>query len=172
MLSYSIIKTPTGSWLFSWSVSSGTYDIWYNGGLLITVATESYEATIPGYSTFPPPLDIVDQGDDVESETYLPFLALQWKGMAEASTYIIEYFSDDNDAWVRKDTVAETGKEYYMFYTPVLADVTQARWRVTARNEVSDGGTPIEFTSLVVRNSDIPIVTFSIDGGQLTIAEG
>lgn len=171
-----IEKQSDGSWKYTWDASSGvSYEVWFNGILQDVVEDGEYICIITdyegvSYDDVPPPLEVIPTTDEPESETYPPFIIMQWKGIEGAAHYQIEEF-DGSDSTIRA-TQAEVGLWYYKFQTHSLEDDEEADWDVTVLDETGTGGTPLDFTKLVVRNPEPPDVDIEYSSsGEVTISE-
>jgi len=171
MLSYTISKTITGSWLFSWvgESSDDIFEIWLEGELLAEVSLEEYTFTGPNYDLTPPPLEIIVSGTIAENDTNPPYLLLQWRRIAGALYYQIEQYVDT--AWVLRERLAESDSEYYGYYTAVLPDCTITQWRVSALNSLGDEGVSVSFSSYLVRNPPPPEVVIDYAAGAVVVSE-
>jgi len=164
-------KTELGHWLFSWSGAPTDYfTVWLDGKQIDTVLGTEYDFALDGYTAAPPALEIVDDEDTPESNTYPPFAILQWRYIAGATAYLVEVYA--GSAWTTQKTIRETGAGYYWFKTAVLADQTEAQYRISALDLRGNAGTPIAFTFDLVRNPAAPDVEYTIDGANdLVVSE-
>lgn len=163
--------TTEGAWEFTWgSGFASPYSIWLDGVLLDTVDDESYTFDRPGYDEAPPDLEIVETGETAESETYPPYVVLQWRGSQDAAAYDIEQYI--SGVWTVIATVMETGQGYYQWTSQPLEDLATEQYRVTPVRLGGADGTPLSFTTAVCRNPPHPEVELSIDStGDVIVSE-
>lgn len=170
MQQWTATQTEPGIWVFTWTPTAGRiYEVWLYGVLLYTTVAGAGTYTTDYTTTDEPPqLEIHDTADgDAQNEAYPPFSWLQWRGIAAASGYNVEYY--DGSAWVVVGFMQETAAGWYMFKTAILEDQTAAQYQVTALDDRGLGGTAVEFTIELVTNPLPPAVTIDVDGGTITV---
>lgn len=169
-MNLTIANTAQGVWTFSWDAESGvSYEVWLDGVLLATVDEGEYVCSYPGYTTSPPPLEIVEEGL-AESETYPPHLLLQWRRVPNATAYKVE--ESVSGTWTQRRIIMDLGEEYFKHQTGPLEDGSTALWRVSALDNQGDAGTAVGFSVLICRNPPEPDVAMDYgSGGLLTISE-
>ena len=170
-IQHTVTRIEAGKWKFEWSVGTSPYQIWLKGKLIVDdLDDEEYEYFNPNYVDSAPPVEILNDGDSIESDDNSPLLKFLWRGTTAATAYLVEKFEDS--AWATKATVMERELGYYSWTTPAQADETTAQWRVRAVNLHGEAGTGILFTVDVVRNPDPPDVNVSINSiGDLVVSE-
>lgn len=147
-----IKQATTGEWLFTWaSTGAAYYRIVLHGHEIANTVGTSYTFNLPISSNIntPPPIEVVAERDLAVSEFNLPYMILQWYGVANAVSYRLYELVDAS--WVLKDTFANQQQFLYTFTTSILADETDAKFRVVAVNEVGMESSPLAFAYKVVR---------------------
>jgi len=162
MEDWTATRNELGVWQFSWTGDpADVFNIWLDGVLIDTVTGPEYDFDRPGYRSTPPPLEVVDDEDDAESELYPPFAIIQWRAVAGATAYIVEKYV--SSAWVVKKTVQESAKGWYSFTTFALGDQVSQQYRVSAADSRGNAGTAVSYTFAIVRNPAPPDVSYAID---------
>lgn len=157
----SIVLNQDGQWEFTW-VDDGA-DEWrvvLNGTEIATVSDDdgpTYTYDLPGFEDFPPPLEVVDDGDLALSEYNPPFIIMQWYSVqdGEVTFYEVqEYVSGDwNQVYIISH---DAGTWVFQTTSPVLDDVTIFRFQVVAVGTIEQESSGLEFTAKMVR---CPILT-------------
>lgn len=167
-IDWAAVKRDDGGWNFSWSAGTAPYSIYLNGLLLATASSESYEFTLDGYKEAPPPLEIINTGDDAESLLYPCRAHIQWRGVSGAYAYIIQQYL--NSSWRAIRTISESSAGYYGFTTKPLADIDTHLFRVVAVDELGNGGTPVQFSFFMARNPEPPTVDINYSSGNIEVS--
>jgi len=158
-------KNERGVWQFTWSgAPADIFNVWLDGVLIATVTGTEYDFDKEGYDATPPPLEIVDDEDDAESELYPPFAIIQWRTVDGAAAYLVERLV--SASWVVQKTITEDGSGWYAFTTVVLGDQTSEQYRVSALDSRTNAGTAVAYTFALVRNPAPPSVSYAIDGAK------
>jgi len=150
-----IEKSGTYDWKFAWT-NVGNVDVWLHGQLLYE-NTDIAELTLTGDDQYePPPLEVVDTGDDAQNYLYPCRATIQWRGDINAEHYRVE--QDPGSGFVLRRFVTEDGSGYYQITTHVMEDVTDAKWRVIPVDSQGNYGGAIDVTVFVVCNPDPPSI--------------
>jgi len=170
MEAWTAARTEYGHWLFSWSgAPTDIFTVWLEGEQIDTVTGTEYDFAMDGYYDAPPPLEIVDDEDDAESDLYPPYAILQWRTVDGADSYLVEEYVDS--AWEYRRSVRESGAGWYMYKTDMLDDLTSVQYRVSALNLRGSAGTAVSYTFTIARNPDTPEVAYTIDeSNDLSVA--
>lgn len=146
----SINHKPDGAWVFAWiDTGNGPYRVVLDGSVLATVDGTSYEWTGNGYRTYPPPLEIVEDGEQAESQLHSPYVRIEWGRVPGAAGYGIE--QRVASAWVRVGSRDDTGESTYYFQTGIQEDGSLCELRVSAEDAFGNPSSPVAFSKTVVR---------------------
>lgn len=171
MEAWTATRTNFGHWLFSWSGTPTDYfDIWLDGELLETVQGLEYDFDRDGYNDTPPPLEVYDQTDaaDAENDQYPPFVVLQWREVSGANAYLVE--QSLSGSWSTRRTLMDNSTGWYWYRSPVLDDLDETIYRVSALDERGNAGTAVSYTFEIVRNPAPSAVIYEIDGSGDLVA--
>jgi hypothetical protein len=158
-------KQDDSSWLFTWDYVSGeSFEIWLDGVLLDTVSDGEYTASEDGYDDAPPPLEIIDATLAPDSETYPPYVILQWREVSGASGYQVDEYV--GGSWVNRRVFVDASAGYYWYKSDPLDDDDTHIFRVSALDLNGNAGTAVQFTYLMARNPAPPEVTITINGSN------
>lgn len=116
----SITQQLDQTWIFKWTATNATkYRIVLYGSELATITDTTYVPKIQGYSSFPPPIEVMENDDLALSEQFPPYLIIQWYG-EPCDYYIVEELV--GTTWNVKKTINEIGSSVYSITTPILVD--------------------------------------------------
>lgn len=171
--------TPTATRTGRYSVTytwSGTapFNVWLDGiNVLQNTTATTYTAQSTDGTTNPlPAIEVLDDTDTdaAQSQAYSPRVKFQWRGQADASLYIIEYFDDGE--WTPIASVKESGIGYYSFESTAQGDGETVQFRVIAQDSRGYQSLPLTLSHTVVCNPAPPAVayTYSAGTGLLTVA--
>jgi hypothetical protein len=165
-----VVRTESGTWLFTWAVGTSPYTLWLDGVLLESgLLVESYEWTDTWeYQDEAPPLEVLEDGDTAENETYPPRFTLQWRGLQNAALYVVERFI--SASWVEVANLQEDARGYYEYTSLPLDDGATHLFRVTAVSQSGAEGVPITLSSNIERNPAPPAVSFSVSGSDVVVS--
>lgn len=165
-----VTRREDGGWNFTWDVGTAPYAIWLDGKLLDTVDDEEYDVTLPGYEDVPPSLEILNDGEEAESELYPPYVIVQWRGIPTAVAYVVEENVEGD--WVTRATVQEARRGYYTWRSPAKPDGSALQFRVLPADLYGNTGTAIAFSMDLCRNPETPEIEITInDGGDVVVSE-
>jgi hypothetical protein len=172
----SVEKNEQQQWVFTWSDSgAASYRLVLNGNLIDTTEDLEYTFALPGYDSYPPPLEVVDDGDLAMSEKNRPFLVMQWY-RSEGATYY-EVQENVSGTWTRRAVITDLGalQWVYTMRTPTLDDQTDYSFRVVAIGTVGDSDGDLNFNATIVRPptlaEDSIEVGYDDSTGSVTITE-
>ncbi len=152
-----IEKVGSGAWRYTWTgtapyrvlVNYAVYDEMYGDTSLTVLGTDFYE---------PPVVEVCEQGETVESESYPRKPTAQWFGNPRATSYNIY------QTGVYWDSIPEDGRTYYQYsgFTAVDDGVTinATIMQVDANGNESAS---VPFQWLTFRYPDAPHVTYSYE---------
>lgn len=165
-----VVRQPVGSWLFTWPVGTSPYSVYLDGVRLANGLTvESFEfVNTFEYFDEAPPLEILNAGDPVENLLFPPRFTLQWRGLQNATAYIVEQFLSGSFKEVAN--IMENATGYYKWKSNALADGDLHQFRVIAVDVQNNEGTPITFSSDIDRNPATPAVAFAITAGDVVVS--
>lgn len=145
----SVVQNSNQSWTFTWANSGQAYSRVVLWGIQL-LKTTNFTYTWSGfeYTTYPPPLEIAYEDQQVLSEQFLPYLVMQWYGEQTAATYVVQ--ENLAGTWTTIQTLLETGQWIYTFITPILTDETTYSYRVIALDDVGDESVPRGYNIYVV----------------------
>lgn len=180
MVQFTAITESEGSWTYEWASGLGEVRVVLWGEELATTTENSYTYTSEMYNspTLAPPVEVVLAGELAQSEHNRCYLSLQWyrNGFvlvgSEIHHYEVEYYN--GTTWVSRGSVVDNPDTHIIvFNTPVLPDMVEALWRVTAVSVTDrESDVPLEFSYMVVRPPTPPALpTLACVGGTLTISE-
>ena len=163
------VGPSSGSWVFTWANLSTTYRVVLWGNTLATITTPTYIWNGQYYTSFPPPLEIVLQGEEALSEQFSPYLVMQWYGEPTCATYQIQKYV--GTVWQTVANQTEVGQWVYTYQSPVLADETIYKYRVLAQDNLGNSSTPQIYQKYIVTPPAPPDPTLSITyaGGSIEI---
>lgn len=167
-VSPTIERDAGGGWLVTWSPGTAPYSVWLDGILLGTTDEEEYLIEDPDYDDVAPAVEVLNDGEVGESETYPPFVRLQWRGNQVAESYEVQQLVGVE--WKQKAVVAEDGSGYYSWESLPLEDEAVEQFRVVASDVIGNEGTPVAFSIEVCRNPAPPIIAVAIDSGDVVIS--
>jgi len=158
------------TWRFTWDAGTPDYEIWLDGIVIDTVTPESFDFELPGFNVTPPPLEIVEVSDVPDSEIRPPFLILQWREIALATSYSVEFLV--GSVFEKQKFVYPKGSGYLRFQTPAQVDATEVIWRIRAMDDAGNFGVEVPFTIDIVKNPDPPDVsiTYVVDSVVVGVA--
>lgn len=144
-----IVLNADGTWTFTWAnVGAAFYRVVLWGIQIARLNGTTYTWTGREYSTYPPPLEIAFQDQKVISETYLPYLIIQWYGDPSAQGYLVQQKSGNN--WTTISTPQEVGSWVYTYQTVILKDENTYVYRVIALDQYGNQSTPRQYIRYVV----------------------
>lgn len=167
----SIIQNSDKSWTFVWNTIPGVpyWRVILYGNQLAKITVNTYTASIPNYINFPPPIEVA-QGDILTlSETYQPYIILQWYGEV-CFFYLIQQYL--NSSWTTIARVVESGQWIHTFQTAILPDEMASTFRIIAVDSLGNQSAPREFINYVVRPPNPPdgSLELSYSGGNVVIS--
>lgn len=145
----SITKNADRSWRFEWS-GTGTWRVVLYGVELTTTTGNFYTWTGPGFTAFPPPVEVVPQGETSLTERFKPYVLIQWYRDDGAARYLVQRSPDGSSSWATVATVQEAGLWVYSYRSPVLDDGTHAYWQVIAESPIGNQSMARKFDALIV----------------------
>jgi hypothetical protein len=171
MISFTnITKQSNGAWRFFWA-ESGTFRIVFQGKEIDTTTDSFVDVYIPSYTSTPPPIEVVADGDYAVSERNLPYMLLQWNRIdtdPPVTHYDIEW--GNGASWSHVTTVAQADTvQVYTYVSNILADQTEFQMRAVPVNNERREGDAQRFTAYVVRRPNVPDLEAACSGGVLTI---
>lgn len=163
------------SWSFTWADTGATlYRVVLNGVFLDRVTTNSYISTIPGYETYPPPIEVVEDGSLALSEMHPPYIIIQWYGgTALAAFYDVREWNAVTSEWDSRAQIIPTPlKTVYTIQSPRLDDETTYLYEVVAVDSIDQESTGVEYAIDVVcpPKFDETSVLLDYAAGTLTIS--
>lgn len=180
LLFTSIIKQSGGNWLFTWDDTDATfYRAVLFGTVLRTNITDNfylYKLSVPSeYTKYPPPLEVVEESNQAESEMHRPYIILQWYNAnqtnIQVSYYQIEQWSEELQIWQKGTHVPETGAWIYTQVSPILSDGVTYKFRVLAIGSNQQPGCALPFQVLMVCNPRLvePDIAIAFDSGSTSL---
>jgi hypothetical protein len=171
MIPFTAIEYADGMWTYSWATGLGEVRVVLWGVELATTTESSYTYTSALYNsdTLAPPIEVVLAGTTLAlSEQNLCFLQLQWY-REECDHYDVEYYN--GTSWVSQGSIADDATVFIFTYsTPLLVDMAESRWRVTAVAATKRESSPLVFQYMIVRPPNPPAMpTVTCDGGTLSV---
>jgi hypothetical protein len=151
MITYtSITYQGNSTWRFKWNATvAGFYRPVMNGiaqGGAITDTT--FDFNHPGFTDYPPPLEMADGDELVLSEVWPPYLVFQWYAVYTCKQYDID---EHKSSWVRLTTVLENGRlPAYTFQTMTLVDGSTHEYRLMAEDSIGQQSAARLFNVFVV----------------------
>lgn len=148
VLSITLLASGAG-WQFQWpSTGAAYYRIVLRGKQIETIIDETnglmtYVYDGVGFTTYPPPLEIMEEEVVAASELNRPFLTIQWYGMSSVAYYLLQEFVAPN--WITRFEIAEINAAVYSWTSPLLADESIHTYRVLAYNAINQESDPLEF---------------------------
>ena len=161
---------------YTWT-GTAPFDVYGADGEALLLQTSATELTLEHEGETEPPIIEVRDADSTGTAATAENPAwgmLQWRGRANVDRWKVEYYT--GSAWAEADgsPVKNTGRGYYQFRTPVLADGTAAQYRVVPVDARDYEGDSQAFSFTVIRNPEPPAVAVSWDkaGSQVVVAAG
>jgi hypothetical protein len=168
----SITVNSDRTWTFAWAdTGADSYRVVLYGVELAVVTDTTYTWDREGFTNFPPPVEVVEEGDVAESEVYQPYLLIQWYKEPFAASYSVQEFQTSQ--WNQINTAVDTGEWVYSYQTRTLEDGTQEKLRVLALDELDNVSAARGFTKDVLANPKPPDGDISItySASNIVIAE-
>lgn len=151
---------PT-AWRLTWE-SDATPPVVYRiyiDGILVSKTTQTYRTFEMSLGD---QLQVEIRDDDTAPiYAYPGKLLLTWEPVSGADKYNIQEYS--GSAWTLRGVVQSSGKTYYSFYTPTLADCETHQWRILPIGADGAEGTAKTFSVFMVRRPDPPTITATYD---------
>jgi len=145
--------------LFESDLPAPTFYVWRDGLYQGATSADHWDATVPFGAH--PVWDVFDDPDE-EPELVLPdHLRLQWAAVSGADHYRVEELVGEN--WAQRARVASSGRGYYHYHTPRLADGETHQWRIVAVGADGNESTAASFTAVMARYPDPPAATYDYD---------
>jgi hypothetical protein len=145
----SITPNAGGGWSFTWpSQGASFYRIVLWGVELDTTTFTTWTYNGSEYGSFPPPLEIAYEDQEVLSEEFLPYLIIQWYGESQVSYYLVQQLI--SGTWQTITQVVESGQWVYSFQSPTLTDEQTYSYQVIAVDSVGNQSTPQQYVRYVV----------------------
>lgn len=145
----SIIRNYDGTWKFQWSdTGNGPYRIILYGIEVDEVDEVEYDWVGNGFKAYPPPIEVIEDGEVAVSEVNNPSFLIEWNRVEDAAGYSIERYI--GSAWTRVESLDETGQATYSYQTPPLANDTVCQLRVLAEDEFGNQSAPVYFTKTII----------------------
>jgi len=172
MLNFLSIQRSDDGWVFTWDGVGVDHRVVLWGQELEVTGTGTYTYSSSLYCSYTvaPPLEVVPVagGALTVSEDNKPFLYLQWYRV-DCDHYDIEYY--DGGGWVNQGGIPDDPDTWiFSIITPVLEDVTETQWWVTAVSSIQRESEPLAFTYFVVRPPNVPsLPTLDCIGGDLLV---
>lgn len=146
----SIILLPNGDgWQFQWpSTGAAFYRIVLRGRQIAIVPdntnglmTYNYDGF--GFTTYPPPLEIMEENTVAPSELNRPFITIQWYGQAAVSYYLLQ--ENISGTWTTMFEIGEIGAFIYSWSSMLLVDESTHTYRVIAYNVIGQPSDAMAF---------------------------
>jgi hypothetical protein len=135
----SISRTASKSWLFTWDDTGGPYRVVLFGLEIARTDSPQYVFSSMGtYMDYPPPIEVVKDGELAVTEEYPPDLVVQWYRVPGASSYRVEEYVGGQ--WVFAANVVQNRNTVFTHQTGPREDQTDIDIRVAAVNELEDIG--------------------------------
>lgn len=149
MIPYTVTKTNDGHWAFTWAATGASfYRIVLWGVQLDAITDVTWTWQQPGsYEDFPPPLEIAYEDTLTTSETYKPYMLLQWYAVPGVSYYRVDKYVG---SWVQTDTIIVNDSWLYSWQSPTLTDDTLCQYRVVAVDDQDDESVPRQYTRRIM----------------------
>lgn len=159
----SIVRNGDGSWQFTWTPTlADEYRIIHNGVEIDTTQDPTYKASIVGFDTEPPALEVVEDLELAPSEENKPFIVLQWWPVRIANHYEVQRYTGGQ--WRRHKIVQENPNiAVYTLKSKIHADNEICQYRVLSHDTIEQVSDELPFTALIVTP---PVV--SIDDTDVT----
>lgn len=116
-----------------------------------------------------PMFEVLDKAGAIPSPAFPGRVTLNWLAVANAVRYVVEeYYSA---VWTERASVRSEGRSAFSWKTRLLETATTHQFRVTPYDAAGNSVSPLTFSFLMVRHSDVPDVdiTYSNSTHKLTI---
>lgn len=166
---HSVAREPSGTWLFTWPAGISPYSIWLDGEELVASQTAlfyEYEGT--DFPDEAPPLEILEDGDVAENETFPPHAIVQWRSDQAAAAYEVQQKIDS--VFIVVVAIMERGEGYLSWISPPLDDVTVHDFRVLALDAGGNEGPTVPSAITIVRNPPPPSVSVAVVAGDIKVS--
>ena len=166
--SYKLISENNYELKWSSDLSSPLYYIYKGGSLFLTTYKEELEIILqPGENSV---IEILDTAA-APTTIYRDRVALWWYAVDDVDYYCVDEYVDAE--WVQRARIPEDNRRAYQWITRSLEDVTEHKFRIVAVGINGSESTAREYTLLMVRNPDVPELTYTYDSNtnKLTISE-
>jgi len=162
--------TPTGNGAFRFAWTSDAVAptfYFYADGELVATTTESF---LLASGTAGVVYEVLDTPTP-PTAAFPATMVLTWYASNDAVLYRIE--KQDGADWDEVAEITADERTYYTFRTSVLDDDTTHTFRVVPVSAAGNDGTPATHTALMVRNPDVPQVSYAYNavGGTVTISQ-
>jgi hypothetical protein len=168
----SITPTSDRTWTFAWAdTGADSYRLVLYGIELAVTSELTYEFDGIGFTLYPPPIELVEGGDSAESESFRPYMLIQWYQEDYADSYTVEEYDGAN--WNPVKGIDEAGEWVYSYTTQTLEDDSEERLRVTASDILGNPGPSKGYTDKVLCNPATPdgTTTVSYSAGNIVVDE-
>ena len=164
------VKLSDGRWSFTWPVDTPPYSVWLDGEEQASGLDAEAFIYEGGQFTelIPPHIEVVNAGDTIQNEAFPPRYVLQWRGLQNATAYTVEQFISGE--WTEVVQTMERGDGYYTYITDPLSDGDSHIFRITAFDQFGNSGSPLAFTSEIIRNPAPPDVVITIAAGDIVVS--
>jgi hypothetical protein len=154
---------------FTSSLATPTFYVWRDGRLLGATENGFWDVLVMAGEY--PVFEVFDDAATPPLSRFPDHVDVQWfTGGALVAHYLVEQLVDA--AWLLRARIAESGKGYYHWLSPRLADDTTYQFRVKAVSTIGAESLAASLTILLVRVPDPPAVTFTYDAdtGLVTLS--
>jgi hypothetical protein len=154
-------------WRVSWPLGSGgPFYVWGDGVLLGATDNTFWDVTV-GIGRVVQ-VSVFDDAADVPPVWYPASVTLRWEGRNGDVVYRVD--SWDGSAWVSESQVLADSRRVYHWDSGTVADGVTWKYRVVPLDGQGRSGTALEFTGVMCRYPDAPVVGVAFDGGEVVIS--
>lgn len=161
-------QVGANSWALAWEsdLPNALFYLYQNGLLAQTTQTKTAVFRVSQGAELL--VEILDDATQRPTFVYSGVALLSWYATAHTASYLIEQWT--GSAWIKNDTLPDTGAWMLSWATPYLPDSEPYSFRVTPIGTNGNAGTPQQFNGFMVRIPDTPTNTFTLNNDStLTI---
>lgn len=151
-------------WVFDWTPTSATfYRVILYGMELDRLDTPPYLFSLAGWEDFPPPIEVVEEDEVSYTETYLPYLNVQWyaEDPDGVSMYVLRKLVGVE--WIDRGFQMEDGFTWvYTIQSQLLEDETFHQFRLIAMDMLEQVSDPYLFQRYVITAPYFDPTTISV----------
>ena len=107
-------------------------------------------------------LEVLDKACQIPSIAFSGRMRVNWQAVVGATQYRVEEFV--SAVWTARATITDRGEGAFEFVSRFLEDVTAHLFRVIPIDAAGNEGSPLTFTSLMVRHPAPPNVGYVYNG--------